>query len=196
MSAEAVVTTDPPQETAPIKDVVLDAETPSTIPEDSPASPSSVVSPFRSPRKPKLNGLFRRLKENLPNAPDILGESFGDLSFSALPDLDRNLRRKKFDVIINVLKDENMKADDLQPWFLTTYANNGTLLHHIMGFRPPVELVKLVLLRYQEDFKIMHPQALTDAKNKTPMHLALAANCDREVVLAVAELSAMIKILN
>jgi len=161
------------------------------------ATPCS--SPKRSPESPrktlKMNP-FRRFSWGKEKQLPVVPVTVDGIELKPIPDLSKLLKKAKFDEIGLVLKDETMTKDDLAPWFLNSYENGGTLLHHLVRYRSPVELIKLALLRYRRDYNIMHPEALTDNQKHTPMHVALSANCDREVVLAVADLSAMIKILH
>lgn len=104
----------------------------------------------------------------------------------ALPSLEQLARQKRYDEIIEIIQFQRK----LDAWLCVPNPTNSTALHIIMPYQPPVELVDIMiqsLARLVEPCYL--PEATVDTLGRTPLHLAIASQCDIVIVRRLTKMS-------
>jgi hypothetical protein len=88
-------------------------------------------------------------------------------------------RQGRYDAMkISLLQERDDRADN----WLRLNANGKIILHKILKYQPPVEIVHLLILRLAEKSNIAVPEEFKDAEGRTPLHVAVAHGCDAAVI--------------
>jgi ankyrin repeat protein len=77
-----------------------------------------------------------------------------------------------------LLHERDDRADNL----LRLNTNDKSVLHKILKYQPPIEIVHLLILRLAEKSNIAVPEELKDATGRTPLHVAVANGCHATVI--------------
>jgi hypothetical protein len=82
------------------------------------------------------------------------------------------------DMKILLLQERDDRADNS----FRLNANGKTILHKILQYQPPVEIVHLLILRLAEKSSIAVPEELKDTEGRTTLHVAVAHGCHAAVI--------------
>jgi Ankyrin repeat len=88
---------------------------------------------------------------------------------------------KKFDEIITILRDDQY---DFKKWLPknSDISRGQSALHLVLQSRPPVEIVELLMMRMKQVNKGSCPELGQDELGMTPLHVAVARECDASII--------------
>jgi ankyrin repeat protein len=99
-------------------------------------------------------------------------------SWKRMPFLKLAKQGRYDDMKILLLQERDDRADNS----FRLNANGKTILHKILQYQPPVEIVHLLILRLAEKSSIAVPEELKDTEGRTTLHVAVAHGCHAAVI--------------
>jgi hypothetical protein len=112
------------------------------------------------------------------------------------------VKSRNFDRIIEILSDRSFRKSELFYWVSFEIPKKNLVLHHILPFQPPVELVSAIAsmlmhkiksdvvnmkqkrqcLDYSEDLLAIAPEQTVDNAGQVPLHVAANNGCDVQII--------------
>jgi hypothetical protein len=109
---------------------------------------------------------------------------------------------RNFDRIIAILTNKRYRRSELLFWILCAIPHKNLVLHYILPYQPPVEIVHVIIrmllqktksdiekmkrkrpnLPYNEELLAIAPESTIDSVGHVPLHVAASNGCDVQII--------------